>query len=167
MLCVCKGRLQGILLHASSVSYVALFRVAAAVDCCPFQLYQGLFRLVADPLTNQPVGGDVLLLPGLSSGSSSSNSELLSCCMREGVFPSTVAASSSSSSSMTNAFLAGCLSLNVKTRETAARGLELLLLHAETQHLKPLGIKITGPLIRCVADKLPVSVKSALLRALR
>ncbi|KAL8447416.1 hypothetical protein Emed_004370 [Eimeria media] len=136
-------------------------------------LYQGIFKLVADPISDRPVGGQVLVLPGLSDSSNSSSSELLPCCLREGVLPAAAAATVTSSSSstlswsLTNVFLSDCLAGEAKSREVAARGLELLLLHADMQHLKPLGIRVTGPLIRCIADRLPVSLKSALLRALR
>eukprot|EP01138_Halocafeteria_seosinensis_P013658 gb/GECG01013949.1/.p1 GENE.gb/GECG01013949.1/~~gb/GECG01013949.1/.p1 ORF type:complete len:2694 (+),score=312.58 gb/GECG01013949.1/:1-8082(+) len=54
-----------------------------------------------------------------------------------------------------------------QTRETAARGLGIVVNSTNADALKPYFIKITGPLIRTVGDKFPASVKQEILKTLR
>jgi len=55
---------------------------------------------------------------------------------------------------------------SAEARESAAVGIGELIELTNTESLKPLWVKITGPLIRIVADRFPWGVKSAILKTL-
>ncbi|RYY38971.1 hypothetical protein EON62_00120, partial [archaeon] len=63
-------------------------------------------------------------------------------------------------------YLRALLNGNSEERETAATALRELVEVTPHDALKPFYIKITGPLIRVVADKFPWQVKTAILRTL-
>jgi len=55
---------------------------------------------------------------------------------------------------------------NAEARESAATGIGELVQLASDEALKPLWVKLTGPLIRVVADKFPWNIKAAILKTL-
>ena len=55
---------------------------------------------------------------------------------------------------------------NSDARESAATGIGELVQLASDEALKPLWVKLTGPLIRVVADKFPWNIKAAILKTL-
>jgi hypothetical protein len=55
---------------------------------------------------------------------------------------------------------------NAESRESAATGIGELVQLASDEALKPLWVKLTGPLIRVVADKFPWNIKAAILKTL-
>lgn len=61
----------------------------------------------------------------------------------------------------------GLISPVADIKELSARGLGELIAHCPSEALKSVAVKLTGPLIRAAAERVPPAVKTALLNTLR